>query len=94
MVSVPPRIRTPDPKLSPFSKSMHLMGTHLAALPLITNPVDPRSGTVANLELLEFISLTELLKDWVWFSAPGFLCLVLSLAALQMPCGAAPRSHE
>lgn len=77
------------------------MGTHLAALPLITNPVDPRSGTVANLELLEFISLTELLKDWVWFSAPGFICLVLSLAALQMPqpasqapCGAAPRSHK
>lgn len=40
MVSIPPRTSKPDPKLSPFSKSMHLMGTHRAALSLITNPVD------------------------------------------------------
>lgn len=43
MASVPPGMRAPDPKLSPFSKPVHLMGTHLAALPLITDPA-PRRG--------------------------------------------------
>lgn len=40
MVSLPSGMRAPDPKLSPFSKPMHLMGTHLAARPLITDPAD------------------------------------------------------
>lgn len=77
-----------DPKLPPFSKSMHLMESIGLLIPFL---VFAQPGTGVNLQRLEFISLyprpiLDLIEGAAWGGgAAGFVHLASVLSPLSLP---------